>query len=106
VLQYRTKLSDLLSYDWVGIPLVYTQVVNLATLVYFFIGLFSYQYIGTNRFPQEPQLEQVRLLVDVVCARDAREGIWGVQKSVTPYGVEPSTSWSTVQHVGSELHPR
>ena len=36
----------LLSYDWISVPLTYTQVVNLAVRFYFAICLVSRQYVG------------------------------------------------------------
>uniref|UniRef100_A0A914UWT6 Bestrophin homolog n=1 Tax=Plectus sambesii TaxID=2011161 RepID=A0A914UWT6_9BILA len=45
LLEYRAGLAMLLSYDWISVPLVYTQVVNLAVRFYFAICLVSRQYL-------------------------------------------------------------
>ncbi|CAL8147673.1 unnamed protein product [Orchesella dallaii] len=37
--------GDLLGYDWVTVPIVYTQVVTLATYIYFAACLFGKQFI-------------------------------------------------------------
>ncbi|CAJ0608065.1 unnamed protein product [Cylicocyclus nassatus] len=42
---YRAKLINLVLYDWVCIPLVYTQVVHLAVYSFFFTNLFARQYL-------------------------------------------------------------
>jgi hypothetical protein len=43
------------SYDWQSIPLVYTQVVTLATYSFFAAGIFGRQSIGntTQDFPAD-----------------------------------------------------
>ncbi|KAL0131844.1 hypothetical protein PUN28_003002 [Cardiocondyla obscurior] len=43
--EFRTKCGLLWSYDWVSIPLVYTQVVTLATYSFFAVALIGRQYI-------------------------------------------------------------
>lgn len=43
--EFRTKCGSLWSYDWVSIPLVYTQVVTLATYSFFAVALVGRQYI-------------------------------------------------------------
>ncbi|XP_077555736.1 uncharacterized protein LOC144170073 isoform X2 [Haemaphysalis longicornis] len=42
---FRSKCGLLWSYDWISIPLVYTQVVTLATYSFFGAALFGRQYI-------------------------------------------------------------
>uniref|UniRef100_A0AC34QTB2 Bestrophin homolog n=1 Tax=Panagrolaimus sp. JU765 TaxID=591449 RepID=A0AC34QTB2_9BILA len=42
---FRHGLSTLLKYDWVPVPLVYPQVIFLAVRIYFFICLFSRQFL-------------------------------------------------------------
>lgn len=42
---FRSKLGSLLDYDWISMPLVYTQVVTLAVYSYFLTTLFGKQYI-------------------------------------------------------------
>jgi len=43
--KFRGSCGDLLAYDWVCIPLVYTQVVTLAVYLYFAAALFGKQFI-------------------------------------------------------------
>ncbi|KAG5314106.1 BEST2 protein, partial [Acromyrmex insinuator] len=43
--EFRTKCGLLWSYDWVSIPLVYTQVVTLATYSFFAVAVIGRQYI-------------------------------------------------------------
>lgn len=48
----RSQLGTLVGYDWVNIPLVYTQVVTIAVHSYFVMGLFAHQTLdpeGTIR---------------------------------------------------------
>ncbi|XP_076164381.1 bestrophin-1 isoform X2 [Ptiloglossa arizonensis] len=48
--EFRTKCGLLWSYDWISIPLVYTQVVTLATYSFFAVALIARQYIdGVER---------------------------------------------------------
>ena len=42
---YRQKLTDVLTYGHVPIPLVYSQVVHLAVYFYFGVSLISEQWI-------------------------------------------------------------
>ncbi|KAJ8245489.1 hypothetical protein GJAV_G00271280 [Gymnothorax javanicus] len=42
---FRTWCSTLFGYDWVGIPLVYTQVVTLAVYTFFFACLIGRQFL-------------------------------------------------------------
>ncbi|KAI6184094.1 Bestrophin-like protein [Aphelenchoides bicaudatus] len=43
--QYRVNVLTLTIYDWVPIPLVYTQVVNIAVRAYFLVALLGRQYL-------------------------------------------------------------
>ncbi|KAI1718468.1 bestrophin, RFP-TM, chloride channel domain-containing protein [Ditylenchus destructor] len=43
---FRLQVLTLTLYDWVPIPLVYTQVVNMAVRAYFAIALFGRQYLS------------------------------------------------------------
>ncbi|KAF7264909.1 bestrophin-2-like [Rhynchophorus ferrugineus] len=60
---FRSKCGDLLAYDWISIPLVYTQVVTIAVYSYFLITVIGNQFIGTRderllfSFPFMPVLE-------------------------------------------------
>ncbi|KAK0394436.1 hypothetical protein QR680_000735 [Steinernema hermaphroditum] len=47
--QFRVQVLNLTLYDWVPVPLVYTQVVNLAVRSYFIIALMGRQYLITDR---------------------------------------------------------
>ncbi|CDW56272.1 Bestrophin domain containing protein [Trichuris trichiura] len=51
--KYRSGFGMLVMYDWVTVPLVYTQVVAIATYGYFAICLIGRQSIGA---PGEPDL--------------------------------------------------
>ncbi len=45
---YRSSFRRLFCYDWVCIPLVYTQVAALATYGYFAFCLLGRQYLDTT----------------------------------------------------------
>ncbi|KAJ0012687.1 hypothetical protein NQD34_017021 [Periophthalmus magnuspinnatus] len=48
---FRTWCATLFGYDWVGIPLVYTQVVTLAVYTFFFACLIGRQFLDpTQRY--------------------------------------------------------
>ncbi|XP_054862781.1 bestrophin-3 isoform X3 [Amphiprion ocellaris] len=50
--KFRTWCATLFGYDWVGIPLVYTQVVTLAVYTFFFACLIGRQFLDpTQRYP-------------------------------------------------------
>uniref|UniRef100_A0A914US75 Bestrophin homolog n=1 Tax=Plectus sambesii TaxID=2011161 RepID=A0A914US75_9BILA len=46
--EYRIGLNALCCYDWVPVPLVYTQVVFLTVRFYFLLALMGRQYITTD----------------------------------------------------------
>ncbi|CAJ1054288.1 bestrophin-3 [Xyrichtys novacula] len=46
---FRTWCATLFGYDWVGIPLVYTQVVTLAVYTFFFACLIGRQFLDPGR---------------------------------------------------------
>ncbi|VDO51197.1 unnamed protein product, partial [Onchocerca flexuosa] len=46
---YRASLRKLFSYDWVCVPLVYTQVAALATYAYFGFCLIGRQYLDPSK---------------------------------------------------------
>uniref|UniRef100_A0A8R1HYU4 Bestrophin homolog n=1 Tax=Caenorhabditis japonica TaxID=281687 RepID=A0A8R1HYU4_CAEJA len=52
---FRQSLRKLYSYDWVCVPLVYTQVAALATYAFFFFSLFGRQVLI-------PDIESGRLI--------------------------------------------
>ena len=45
---FREELRNLVSFDWINIPLVYTQVVTIATYSYFTLCIFGYQTLKTS----------------------------------------------------------
>ncbi|XP_026683259.1 bestrophin-2-like [Diaphorina citri] len=55
--EFRQKCGILWSYDWISIPLVYTQVVTIATYTYFLVALVGRQYIINNDSVKKAQLE-------------------------------------------------
>ncbi|CAJ0585783.1 unnamed protein product, partial [Mesorhabditis spiculigera] len=46
--QFRVNVMNLTMYDWVPVPLVYTQVIHIAIRTYFFLALFSRQYLDLS----------------------------------------------------------
>ncbi|XP_043943933.1 bestrophin-3 isoform X2 [Protopterus annectens] len=46
---FRSWCSTLFGYDWVGIPLVYTQVVTLAVYTFFFACLIGRQFLDPSQ---------------------------------------------------------
>lgn len=53
---YRQSFRTLSLYDWISVPLVYTQVVTLATYGYFALCLIGRQVLE-DRDPSEPRQE-------------------------------------------------
>ncbi|XP_055251025.1 bestrophin-3 isoform X4 [Moschus berezovskii] len=47
--RFRSWCSLLFGYDWVGIPLVYTQVVTLAVYTFFFACLIGRQFLDPTK---------------------------------------------------------
>lgn len=56
--EFRSKCGLLWSYDWVSIPLVYTQVVTLATYSYFIVALVGRQYIDNENKKFQMELDK------------------------------------------------
>ncbi|XP_015594163.1 bestrophin homolog 17 isoform X3 [Cephus cinctus] len=54
---FRSKCGLLWSYDWVSIPLVYTQVVTLATYSFFAVALVGRQYIEGGKKDFQSQVD-------------------------------------------------
>ncbi|GMR53952.1 hypothetical protein PMAYCL1PPCAC_24147, partial [Pristionchus mayeri] len=46
ILKFRDRLQNIKSFDWINVPLVYSQVVSLSTTVYFLMCLIARQYIA------------------------------------------------------------
>ncbi|XP_053169799.1 bestrophin-3-like [Scomber japonicus] len=55
--QFRTWCATLFGYDWVGIPLVYTQVVTLAVYTFFFACLIGRQFLDPTQGYQGHDLD-------------------------------------------------
>ncbi len=53
--QFRNLLGLLACYDWVTIPLVYTQVAHISVRAYFIICLMARQYLD-NRAYSKPEV--------------------------------------------------
>ena len=45
----RTHCGTIICYDWVSLPLVYTQVVTLAVYSFFVVTLLGRQWLNPNR---------------------------------------------------------
>ncbi|XP_033991660.1 LOW QUALITY PROTEIN: bestrophin-3-like [Trematomus bernacchii] len=54
---FRTWCATLFGYDWVGIPLVYTQVVTLAVYTFFFACLIGRQFLDPAQGHQGHDLD-------------------------------------------------
>lgn len=63
---FRAKCGEMLAYDWISIPLVYTQVVTIAVYSYFLVTVIGNQFIEAEEkyvdrlifsFPFMPVLE-------------------------------------------------
>ncbi|XP_049847384.1 uncharacterized protein LOC126299489 isoform X1 [Schistocerca gregaria] len=54
---FRSKCGLLWSYDWVSIPLVYTQVVTIATYSFFLAALVGRQYVGDAKKPLQMEID-------------------------------------------------
>lgn len=54
--EYRGNCGMLFSYDWISIPLVYTQVVTLAIYTYFLATVMGRQYVKPTNHEQEIDL--------------------------------------------------
>ncbi|XP_060868792.1 bestrophin-4-like [Metopolophium dirhodum] len=52
-IDFRSKCGFLWSYDWISIPLAYTQVVTIATYSFFITAVVGRQYVeGSNKMLQ------------------------------------------------------
>ncbi|VDP41029.1 unnamed protein product [Soboliphyme baturini] len=49
IVNYRDNLSQLVEYDWISVPLVYTQVVTIAVYSYFVASLMGRQYLDPKK---------------------------------------------------------
>ncbi|XP_022604807.1 bestrophin-3 [Seriola dumerili] len=55
--RFRTWCATLFGYDWVGIPLVYTQVVTLAVYTFFLACLIGRQFLDPTQRHQGHELD-------------------------------------------------
>nr|XP_035107127.1 bestrophin-4 isoform X3 [Callithrix jacchus] len=53
--KYRAKCSMLFHYDWISIPLVYTQVVTIAVYSFFGLSLVGRQFVEPEAGVAKPQ---------------------------------------------------
>ncbi|TMS37952.1 hypothetical protein L596_004783 [Steinernema carpocapsae] len=51
ICDFRTRVVSLWLFDWVPVPLVYTQVVFLTVRVYFILAIMGRQYIDVDKHP-------------------------------------------------------
>ncbi|XP_047583322.1 bestrophin-4 [Lutra lutra] len=65
--KYRAKCSMLFHYDWISIPLVYTQVVTIAVYSFFGLSLVGRQFLEPEAGPAKPRepLEAASTLGDL-----------------------------------------
>ncbi|KRX60132.1 Bestrophin-1 [Trichinella sp. T9] len=49
IMNYRQNLMMLLNYDWISVPLVYTQVVTIAVYGFFAASLMARQYLNPSK---------------------------------------------------------
>ena len=61
--EFRAKCGLLWCYDWVSIPMVYTQVVTLATYVFFIFTVIGRQKI--DMAPNETSMRSGRIPLDI-----------------------------------------
>lgn len=61
---FREKCDSLYSYDWIEVPIVYTQVVTLAVYSYFVASLFSHQFLAED---SEFKYYHVDLFIPFTC---------------------------------------
>ncbi|XP_057389517.1 bestrophin-4 [Balaenoptera acutorostrata] len=53
--KYRAKCSMLFHYDWISIPLVYTQVVTIAVYSFFALSLVGRQFVESEAGAAKPR---------------------------------------------------
>ncbi|XP_046390989.1 bestrophin-4-like isoform X2 [Ischnura elegans] len=56
---FRERCGGMLGYDWVSIPLVYTQVVTLAVYIFFFATLMGRQFVEGTKVPMFMEVDLV-----------------------------------------------
>uniref|UniRef100_A0A5K3FTT5 Bestrophin homolog n=1 Tax=Mesocestoides corti TaxID=53468 RepID=A0A5K3FTT5_MESCO len=55
--RFRSRLGDILCYDWISVPLVYTQVATLTVYSYTISSLFAWQFLDPSRNLQGQQID-------------------------------------------------
>ncbi|XP_046390991.1 uncharacterized protein LOC124159303 isoform X2 [Ischnura elegans] len=56
---FRGQCGGMLNYDWISIPLVYTQVVTLAVYIFFLATLMGHQFLDGSRITKDMQVDLV-----------------------------------------------
>ncbi|XP_069940633.1 bestrophin homolog 24-like isoform X3 [Cherax quadricarinatus] len=56
-LEFRAKCGLLWCYDWVSIPLVYTQVVTIATYAFFLAAIVGRQFVEKSPYAYKAKLD-------------------------------------------------
>ncbi|XP_063236462.1 uncharacterized protein LOC134538846 isoform X2 [Bacillus rossius redtenbacheri] len=56
---FRAGCGGMLNYDWISIPLVYTQVVTLAVYMYFMATLMGNQFLDTTKHYPKHEVDLV-----------------------------------------------
>ncbi|GBL84024.1 Bestrophin-3 [Araneus ventricosus] len=57
LLSYRSTCGTMLGYDWISVPLVYTQVVTLATYTYSAALMVGRQYLDPGKGDEKHQVD-------------------------------------------------
>ncbi|XP_025411933.1 bestrophin-2-like isoform X2 [Sipha flava] len=55
--EFRAKCGMLWSYDWISIPLAYTQVVTIATYSFFITAVVGRQYVEGSKKPLQTEVD-------------------------------------------------
>ncbi|RCN42956.1 Bestrophin [Ancylostoma caninum] len=66
IADYRSKLINLVLFDWVPVPLVYTQVVHLAVYSYFGLALFGRQLLEREGVKKSASFHAIDLYVPIM----------------------------------------
>ncbi|CAJ0951557.1 unnamed protein product, partial [Mesorhabditis belari] len=64
--QFRVNVMNLTMYDWVPVPLVYTQVVHIAIRTYFFLAIFGRQYIDLSARDQAAMPKTIDIYIPIM----------------------------------------
>ncbi|GFS68404.1 bestrophin-2, partial [Nephila pilipes] len=64
--EFRSKCGLLWGYDWISIPLVYTQVVTMATYAFFVACMFGRQNVNViSDKPSSPEVHRYDYYVPI-----------------------------------------